>query len=64
MTHKYSVRIIGVFEDQDYGTAQTAVIQAFSGLTNGKLQSIELSQWEQSVEDTQDMAEEDSKAQE
>lgn len=50
-THKYSIRLIGTFEGEDYASAQVAAIQAFGSLKNGKLQSIELSQWEQPVEE-------------
>lgn len=50
-TYKYSLRIIGTFEGADYASAQAAAISAFGALANGKLQSIELSQWEQPVED-------------
>lgn len=50
-TYKYSIRLIGTFEGEDYATAQVAAIQAFGSLKNGKLQSIELSQWEQPVEE-------------
>lgn len=50
-TYRYSLRIIGTFEGPDYATAQASAIRAFGTLSNGKLQSIELSQWEQPVEE-------------
>lgn len=48
-TYRYSIRIIGTFEDSDYTAAQAHALTAFGALTGGRLQSIELSQWEQPV---------------
>lgn len=58
-TYRYSLRIIGTFEDSDYAAAQAHALSAFGTLTNGKLQSIELSQWEQPVEEEKKAAEAD-----
>lgn len=44
--NKYSFRLIGTFDAEDYAKAQAAVLAALASLTNARTQSIELSQWE------------------
>ena len=44
--NKYSFRIFGSFDAEDYAKAQTAVLAALQSLESSKVQSVELSQWE------------------
>lgn len=50
MTNKYSFRVFGTFTADNYSSAQLTLLSALDKMTNSKVQSVELSEWEQQEE--------------
>lgn len=50
MTNKYSFRVFGTFTADNYSSAQLTLLSALDKMTNSKVQSVELSEWEQQKE--------------
>lgn len=63
MTNKYSFRVFGTFTADNYSSAQLTLLSALDKMTNSKVQSVELSEWEQQEEVQQeDVKSEDVKS--
>lgn len=54
MTNKYSFRVFGTFTADNYSSAQLTLLSALDKMTNSKVQSVELSEWEQQEETKQE----------
>lgn len=50
MANKYSFRVFGTFIADNYSSAQLTLLSALDKMANSKVQSVELSEWEQQEE--------------
>ena len=50
MANKHSFRVFGTFTADNYSSAQLMLLSALAKMTNSKVQSVELSEWEQQEE--------------
>lgn len=62
MTNKYSFRVFGTFTADNYSSAQLTLLSALDKMTNSKVQSVELSEWEQQEEAQQEEVQQEVKS--